>query len=282
MIFPQINGEGRGGKPIAFRSTLTELVDECRPLGGLTAFTRMQVDGRLPTPVQKLYARALRTIGAAIVRGPVQFAGNARGAPEFSFQPGTNRGGRILVRGDVWREFALMRHWIRDAVVLRWSEMTARLSEGGVQPGAVINLLLQDAEPFRQDPTIREFYMAHRDQLRCAWTDKRLGAGLDVDHAIPFAFWQASPAWNLLPASPSVNNAKRDKLPTGTLVRRREEAIVGCWRLVSREFPQRFVRDAVGLLGADPGADWERPLLAGLVEAIEYTATMRGAERWEP
>ena len=55
--------------------------------------------------------------------------------------------------------------------------MTARLSEGGVQLGAVINLLLQDAEPFRQDPTIREFYMAHRDQLRCAWTDKRLGAG---------------------------------------------------------------------------------------------------------
>jgi len=77
VIFPQINGEGRGGKPIAFRSTLTELVDECRPLGGLTAFTRMQVDSRLPTAVQKLYARALRTIGAAIVRGPVQFAGNA-------------------------------------------------------------------------------------------------------------------------------------------------------------------------------------------------------------
>ncbi len=67
-----------------------------------------------------------------------------------------------------------------------------------------------------------------------------------------------------------------------TLIRKREEAIVGCWRLLSREFPQRFVRDAVGLLGADPGPDWERPLLAGLVEAIEYTATMRGAERWEP
>ena len=81
VIFPQINGEGRGGKPIAFRSILTELVDECRPLGGLTAFTRMQADGRLPSTVQKLYARALRTIGAAIVRGPVQFAGNARGPP---------------------------------------------------------------------------------------------------------------------------------------------------------------------------------------------------------
>jgi hypothetical protein len=36
-----------------------------------------------------------------------------------------------------------------------------------------------------------------------------------------------------------------------TLVRKREEAIVGGWRLVSREFPQRFLRDAVGLLGTD-------------------------------
>jgi hypothetical protein len=28
--------------------------------------------------------------------------------------------------------------------------------------------------------------------------------------------------------------------------------------------------------------DWERPLLSGFVEAIEYTAAVRGAERWEP
>jgi len=175
-----------------------------------------------------------------------------------------------------------MGHWIRDAVVLRWSEMTAKLSEGGVQPGAVINLLLRDADPLRQDHAIRDFYMARREELRCAWTDKRLGDGLDVDHAIPFAFWQASPAWNLLPASPSVNNAKRDKLPAVAIVKKREEAIVGCWRLVSRQFPQRFLRDATGLLGAAPGRDWERPLMAGFVEAIEYTASMRGADRWEP
>ena len=146
----------------------------------------------------------------------------------------------------------------------------------------MINLLLQDAEPFRRTRPSGSSTWFTETSFAARGTGKRLGAGLDVDHAIPFAFWQASPAWNLLPASPSVNNAKRDKLPTVTLVRKREEAIVGCWRLLSREFPQRFIRDAVGLLGADPGVDWERPLLTGLVEAIEYAATMRGAERWEP
>jgi len=28
--------------------------------------------------------------------------------------------------------------------------------------------------------------------------------------------------------------------------------------------------------------DWEKPLLSGFVEAVEYTASVRGAERWEP
>jgi len=27
---------------------------------------------------------------------------------------------------------------------------------------------------------------------------------------------------------------------------------------------------------------WEKPLLSSFVEAIEYTAAMRGAARWEP
>jgi SAM-dependent methyltransferase len=46
--FPQINGEGKGAKPIAFRAVLSELVDECRPLGGLTAKRCTRVPPRTP------------------------------------------------------------------------------------------------------------------------------------------------------------------------------------------------------------------------------------------
>jgi hypothetical protein len=36
----------------------------------------------------------------------------------------------------------------------------------------------------------------------------------------------------------------------------------------------------VGAIELAPG--WEKPLLSSFVEAIEYTAAMRGAARWEP
>ncbi len=278
-VIPQINAEAQGAKPIAFRRKLTELINECRPQGGLTAFARMQADGSLPQAAARLSRAATRVIGSTIVKGPVKYAGGARGEPEFSFDPGSKR---ILVRGDVWRELSLMGHWIRDAVILRWAEMTSRLSRGEIPPGSVIDRLLQSAEPFRADPIVRSLYERRVPALECVWTARPLRSDFDVDHAIPFAFWQASPAWNLFPASRSVNNAKRDRLPSADLVRRREEAIVGCWRMLAAGLPERFARDTAALLGVNPGRNWEKPLLSGFVEAIEYTASVRGAERWEP
>ena len=129
----------------------------------------------------------------------------------------------------------------------------------------------------------------------------------DVDHAIPFALWQDSSLWNLFPAARSVNSQKRDRLPSREIVRRRSEGIVENWRSLSREFPSRFVQAAAALSGgavALRGRDedgmtadgaggatdsaiqlapgWEGPLLSSFVEAIEYTASVRGAARWEP
>ena len=55
---------------------------------------------------------------------------------------------------------------------------------------------------------------------------------------------------------PASRISEREQRKTGQAAdgdpgEKREEAIVGCWRLVSREFPQRFIRDAVGFLGVN-------------------------------
>jgi len=217
----------------------------------------MQAEGTLPAAAARLSREAMRVIGSTIVKGPVKYAGGARGETELSFDP---EGRRIRVQADVWRELSLMGHWIRDAVILRWAEMTARLSKGAVAPGAVIDKLLQSAEPWRAGPAVRGLYegvqkrsegdrgdgggTGPRGPLVCVWTARQLRSDFDVDHAIPFVFWQGSPSWNLFPADKRVNNAKRDKLPTSDRVRRREEAIVGCWRLLAAKMPVRFRRDA--------------------------------------
>ena len=278
-IIPQINAEDRGGKPLAFRTKLSNLARHFRPLGGMSAFVRMVADGNMAGEQAGLCQAALKAIGSAVVKGPVQFAGNARGEPEFRYDGASER---IRVGADLWRELSLMGHWIRDAVVLRWAEMTSHLTGGELPPGAVLDLLLSEAEPFRMDPTVRAIYLVRCSELKCVWSGASLGPDLEVDHAIPFTFWRASPAWNLLPASRAVNNAKRDRLPTHALIQKRQDAIVANWRFVERELPARFRREAAELVGASPTGNWEGHLLAAFSEAVEYIASVRGAQRWEP
>ncbi len=158
---------------------------------------------------------------------------------------------------------------------------------------------------------MRRFYAGLRPGLECVWSGRKLVGDFDVDHAIPFALWQDSSLWNLFPAAKTVNNQKRDRLPSREIVRRRSERIIENWRSLSREFPSRFLIAAAALSGgavavrnkegerraggvtvdatqdATAGAielapGWEKPLLSSFVEAIEYTAAMRGAARWEP
>lgn len=219
------------------------------------------------------------------MNGPVKYAGGALGKPEFSFD---NSMRTILIDANLWRELSLMGHWIRDAVILRWGEMTSRLSGNEVRVGRVLDLLLKTDDPLRADQYVRDIYAA-QESLECVWTGRSLASGFDVDRAIPFALWQDSSLWNLFPASKSVNNAKRDKLPTRAVVSKREEAIVGCWKVLREKLPVRFQRESAILMGTSHkegmdagGHGWEEQLMNSFVEAIEYTATIRGASRWEP
>ena len=166
--------------------------------------------------------------------------------------------------------------------------MTSRLSGDAVRVGRVLDLLLKLNDPLRADRHVRGVYEAE-EALECVWTGKSLKRGFDVDHAIPFALWQNSSLWNLFPAAKTVNNAKRDMLPTRTIVRKRGDAIVYCWDLLYRRFPSRFRKEAALLMGrgrwenlAVNGQSWETQLMNSFEEAIEYTATVRGAYRWEP
>ena len=299
-FIPQINGESTGGKPIAFRSALSELTEHFSRQGGLNGFARVKADRLLSLEEQRLYGRVLRIVSNTIVKGPVKYAGGARGVQEFEFDAAARR---VLVDGGVWEELTLMGHWIRDAVVLRWADMSWRLSAGVLPRGKIMDRLVLTADPARFDESVRRFYAGLRPGLECVWTAKKLVGDFDVDHAIPFALWQDSSLWNLFPAARTVNNQKRDKLPSREIVRRRSENIVQNWRSLSREFPSRFLSAAAALSGGaiairtkegerrarDVTVDstelapgWEKPLLTSFVEAIEYTAAMRGAARWEP
>lgn len=122
-------------------------------------------------------------------------------------------------------------------------------------------------------------------EIRCTWSETRLsGRRFDVDHALPFSLWRNNDLWNLFPAAPKVNAEKRDRLPSHDLLMARRDRIVPTWQGLHERLDIRFAREAQTLLGRDQFRpdNWEALLFTRFVEACEITATLRGAERWQP
>jgi len=49
----------------------------------------------------------------------------------------------MIVSGEIWRELCLSGHWIQDALILRWGELTSEISHQAISPSAVIDRLLR-------------------------------------------------------------------------------------------------------------------------------------------
>jgi SAM-dependent methyltransferase len=268
-------------RKMAFRTSMETLTRHYSANGGLQGFILDRRSKRLTPEAEKYFKKAADDIGTTIKKGPVVYAGG-------SLQTGTVFGydgetGRVLLSPELWREFVLMGHWIRDALILRWAELTSRISRGSKRPSEIIDLLLREPIPERETGDARDIYKTIEEK-ECVWTGKLLKAQFEVDHAIPYSLWMSNDLWNLFPIDSVVNNRKRDKLPTSVLVKRRKSFIVDYWKLLRGHRPERFdyeMERFTGLERFEPG-NWENRLFSFFLEAIEYTAIQRGIDRWEP
>jgi phage repressor protein C with HTH and peptisase S24 domain/SAM-dependent methyltransferase len=294
LLIPQKRGWERT-KPIAFRRDLTALARHFRSPGrnGLSDFHAAYQSEGLDPVARQLADSALNKIANTIVVGPVTFASQG----DFSFAgPRTARQrchtpegtvgalGRIHFRADAWREMCLLGHWIGEAIILRWAELTHQISERQVPVALVLDRLLAHPETERDVHASRDLFGAVTG-LRCVWTNDPLSARrFDVDHVIPFSLWHNNDLWNLVPADGRINNEKRDRLVTRNLLTDSRDRIIACWQLQRNHMPRRFdVELSRTLLGRSRAeAQWEKPAFAALVEAVEMLALQRGVQRWQP
>lgn len=283
---PQSLSEGAGAsKPLVFRRAMAELMSAYAHQGehgGLSAWQLDQNAGRITPELAVRQEAVLRAIAAAIRKGPVTYAGGALdGGTVFHYE---RRHDEVLMDADLWRELSLLGHWIVDAVILRWAELTARFGRRqGLSAGDVLPLLLAKPEPVRATSIARDIFVRH-GWPRCVWSGRPLRQQLAVDHIIPFSLWGSNDLWNLLPVDPLVNGDKSDKLPQGQLLIDRRDGIVSAWRLLRDAVPVPFDRQAAHLLGGGGrlSAGWEEALFGRLREAVELTALQRGLQRWVP
>ncbi len=279
-FIPQKYGEVEGGNlKIAFRELLEKLVLEYSKKGGLNSFTIDFRSSSSNAETRKVTNDAINKIKRTIITGPVTYSGN-------SLQTGRmfeyiKEDKTIRFNSDVWRELTLMSHWIYDAIILRWAELTAEISKKSIKPSQIVDLLLISPISERNIYDLRQFYLEEKN-IECVWTGKRLKTDFDVDHVIPFSIWRNNDLWNLLPCASSVNGAKSDMLPTRNLLVKRKDIIIHYWKLLRNLNSSRFDYEVTNMTGNTSNVCWEKNMFNYVKEAVEITALQRNIQRWEP
>jgi hypothetical protein len=84
--------------------------------------------------------------------------------------------------------------------------------------------------------------------ISCVWSGRPLGTALDFDHCLPWSAWPCGDLWNLLPATPAINQRqKRDRLVTADALATARPRILECWQetyLANEALTLRFTEEA--------------------------------------
>lgn len=276
----QRTGEKKGAKKgVAIRRPLEALINYFQSAGGLSGFHGALNRGSLSDEARTLWQNAQAKFKRVIHEMPVRHAGGGN----YSVFQYDKLETSVCMDADLWRELCLTGSWIQDATVLRWAELTEQLSKGAVKASTVIDCLLTIPDPARNVNEAKGYFSRMTDRF-CVWSGAPLNENrFDIDHAMPFSLWRNNELWNLFPVASSINSQKSDKLPTYSMLHRRRDSIIECWRGIHESLEEQFRRGAQSLLGRDAFApnNWESRLFSRFVEAFEVTAAQRGAPRWE-
>lgn len=293
LIFPEMQiGRARG---MAFRTALLKLVNSFKP-GGLNAFYALFQSGRLNKEQIYLLTQAVNIIANTIIVGPVTYAGGSikdidnifrfngiKRISHCSIPIDLIKGfGDIVFPASLWHEMCFIGHWIGEAIILRWAELSCKFAKYEVSIPAALERLIIRPESDRDVTRAKDIYSNSQD-LICVWSGKSLKSSrFDVDHVMPYVFWHNNDLWNLMPTDPKINNQKREKIVTLETLHSSKDRIIHYWHIANVEAPIRF-RTEIGRTlfnGLLPNYNWEIPAFTALSEAIETLAIKRGVERW--
>jgi hypothetical protein len=273
---------GERSRQLAFRPAVQSL-HQGYGAGGLYSLLR-DIDQN-----PKAFEHVLKLIGETIKKGPVRYAGTGSTGifrHAATLQARSERGalgmGWVVVPEPLWLSISRFEHWIEDSLVVRWAQLTAEMNQTE-DTGLYLSLLLATPDAERDTQEVRRLLKAAAKAPECVWSGKPLGERFDVDHAIPYSVWRNNDLWNLLPCDAKLNNSKRDKLPSGTLLLQSRDRIIEYWRLYDAAAPGLFAPQALRALGcATPARNWEVQAFTGLQENVERLALARGLPRWAP
>lgn len=310
-FIPQKNGERpdtEEGKHISFRKYFTPIIDYYQDRGGISFFYNDYSRGLIPEEIQPAFRTLLKEIRSTITIMPMKHLGFSQSKEHYSvfrytkplprlpYQGTIDRGyvikhgGWFSISSDLCTIFEYFGSFIsgEECILKKWAAFTASADKTKtITEEAMLSLLGTAPTTERALADARAIYSSVIDRkgsIGCAWSGKaiRESGEMHVDHLLPFSIWKNNDLWNLLPATGSVNNQKRDRIPELSFLASRKEPIIGYWDLLHDHWPHRFEREIeVSLLGMDaPGSDWQEHAFEQLTEKCTYLIDIRGYQPW--
>jgi len=142
--------------------------------------------------------------------------------------------GTFDVPRNLWDAMTHYACWIEPAILNEWCALMAQYDAMVGKPRTLdeYQRALTWLDEEHDTRVVREIVAALRSADRpvwCVWTGKRLGDAYAVDHCFPFARWPNNDLWNLMPASPSANTSKSDRLPSALCLESARGRILDWW-----------------------------------------------------
>lgn len=294
---PQINGEAQ----LAFSSQFKKVIDAYELRGGFSAFYNDLKNKGIPSDLREVVFQLIKKLRDTITQMPMKYIGRSITNAYYSIFEYENapmhlpiyvnteyliqHGGTFSIPIEYFEAFKLFGSFIngQNSILFKWAQFSVNASGQNLSIENVINEVLVSPITARNIEESKKIYrevLNRQGKVYCVWTGAELNA-YDIDHVIPFTVWKNNDLWNLLPAKPSVNNKKRDRIPTPELIEKQKDLILSYWHLIQQNQNDRFQREMqVALLGKHNFVNWQQTGLTQLQNSCNYLIESRGFEAW--
>lgn len=301
VSIPQINGKLN----LAFSNPLCKIINDYEPRGGFSAFYNDLKNKGIPDDLQSDFFELAKKIGDTITKMPMKYIGRSINNEFYSIFNYQNQiikkrsavDIETLIKGfgtfsipfEYYEAFKILGSFIngQDSILFKWAEFSITASGNKLTVQKVLNEVLNGPITQRNVAESKKLYkqiLKKEGMCKCVWTGASIASlsETNIDHLIPFSVWKNNDLWNLLPSIPSINNKKRDKIPTPEIIERQKKYILDYWEVIFDNQAQRFQKEIqVALLGNNSFDSWKKVGISQLKSSCNYLIEKRGFERWE-
>lgn len=296
---PQINGDTN----LAFANQMKVIISYYSRIGGFSVFYNDLKNKGIPDSITSEFLQLTQKLKDTITKMPMKYIGWSISNTHYSifnFDPLKYKGttdkidlenlignfGTFSIPLEYYEAFQVLGSFIsgQESILLKWAQFSVNASGKNLSIERVIHEVLKGPITERDVEESKKIYrsiLKEHGKVFCVWTGKAL-SNYDVDHMIPFSVWKNNDFWNLLPSQSTINNQKRQKIPSAELIEKQKDLIIHYWTLVNDKQSQRFQKEIqVALLGNSPFLNWEATAIKQLKNSCDYLITNRGYEEWK-